>query len=151
YLTANIQQRAAAVAGIDGGVGLQEMLELLRSGQIAAGGADNAGGDGGLEAKGRSDSNGPISHHNAIGVADLHRVQRALGIDLQYGKIGFGIVTDDLRAILFILAVQLHANTVSLFDDVIVGQDIAVLIDNKAGAGTLFAKRTRLRFTEEFF
>jgi len=76
HFAANIQQRAAAVAGIDGRVGLQEVLELGRVARnIALLRADDTRGDGRLEPEWGTDGYGPIAYFNGFRVADLGRRQ----------------------------------------------------------------------------
>ena len=64
--TIQIDERAAGVAGIDGGVGLDEGLELASGDDVAALGADDSGGDGGLEAEGAADGEDPVTDLHAV-------------------------------------------------------------------------------------
>ena len=86
----HVEQRAAGVAGIDGCVGLDEVLELAGDAGLdgAVFGGDNAGGDGLREGEGAADGFNPVADLGLIGVAQLDRGQRRVGVDLDDGEIG---------------------------------------------------------------
>ena len=71
HFAADVDERPAAVALIDGGVGLQETRQgMLAVAQIAALGADDARRDAALESEWRADGDGPLTHLYSVGVAD---------------------------------------------------------------------------------
>ena len=67
----HVEQRSAGVAGIDGGVGLDEVLELAGDAGLdgAIFGGDDAGGNGLREGKGAADGFNPVADLGLIGVA----------------------------------------------------------------------------------
>ena len=74
HFAAQVEQRAAAVAGIDGGVGLQEVLILhavVAQLQVAAAlGADDAVGDGVAQAEGAADGQHEVADVELAGIAE---------------------------------------------------------------------------------
>jgi hypothetical protein len=95
-----IEQRSARVAGVDGGVGLDDVRD-----REAAGGVDltperrhDAGGHGALEAQGIADGHNGIAHLSLRGVAEgdgPQAVDRAR-VDLQHRQVGVRIDSLDL-------------------------------------------------------
>ena len=93
--------------------------------------ADNPRGHGGLQAKRAADSQHPIANLHAVGIPQLGYRQILVGIDLDHGNIRVFIQADDLGGVLVrIVAIQLHLNLRGLLDHVVVGQNVAALIDN---------------------
>ena len=132
----HVDQRAARVAGIDGGVGLDERFELAIGNDVAADRRDDAGGNGFIQAEGTADGQHPVADVHAVGVAQLGSGQRLLGVDLDHREIGFRIGADHRRSVGHGLGIahQVDANLVSLVDHVIVGEDVALGIDDHARA-----------------
>src|SRR5271157_320967 len=111
HLCGQVYQRSATIAGIDGGIGLQEALKLaLRSPfDVAAFGADNPGGYGGIEAEGASDRQHPVTHPHGIRVTEFGRKQRLPGVDLNDGEVGPLVEADHPGLVLGdIVAVQVN-------------------------------------------
>ena len=73
-----------------------------------------------------------------VGVAHLHGGQRGIGVDFDDGEIGGLVDADDAGGASEILRVgvggELDVDLVGLFDDVVVGDDVALGIDDEAGA-----------------
>ena len=63
---------AAGIAGIDRGVGLDEVLVAVRVDAAAAEGADDARGDRVLEAEGIADRQDEVADLHLVGIAELH-------------------------------------------------------------------------------
>ncbi len=84
-LASHVDERAAGVAGIDGGIGLDEALELVGDAvgagfiDLAVLGGDDAGRDGLVEAEGAADSEYPVANLGAVRVAELDGGERRLG------------------------------------------------------------------------
>jgi hypothetical protein len=76
HLAFEVDQRAAAVARIDGRVGLQEIFVHVEV-QIAALGADNAGRYRAAQAKGRPRGQHPVADLHGVAVAQLKERQIA--------------------------------------------------------------------------
>ena len=88
-----IDQRAAAVAGIDAGVGLDEILVRVTLGFPLEGtslGADMAKSDAVTQGKRRADGQHKFPHSRAVGIAQLGRRQ-ARGLDLNHGNVRFRV------------------------------------------------------------
>ena len=77
HLAANIQQRSAAVAGIDGRIGLNEALQLQRTADVAAERAHDPRRHRSFQTKRRADRHRPIAHLHGVRIADGHRNQRS--------------------------------------------------------------------------
>ena len=118
-----VHQRTAGVAGVDRGIGLDEVLEAVDAEMVAAERADDAERHRAAEAEGIADREHEIAH--------LHPVERAerdggevLAVRLQHGEVGLGIRSPHARR--DAPAVGKHdLNVVGAFDHVIVGQDVA--------------------------
>ncbi len=111
----------------------------LGSGDIPAGGADDARRHRGLQPKRRADGHRPVAHVHAVRVADGDRLQVVAVVDLHHRHVGFHVVSDYLGRVLVLGSSELHLDMVGLVDNVIVGEDVAVSVDDKARAATLAA------------
>ena len=142
----HVDQRTAGVAGVDGGVGLDEALELTVGDAVGAGlvdgavlGGDDAGGDGLREGEGAADGENPVADLGAVGVAEFNGREGLFGVDLDDGDVGVFIDADDGGGTAWIggivgVAGKLDVDLVGFVDDVIVGDDVAVGVDDEAGA-----------------
>src|ERR1019366_4636824 len=142
HLARHVHQRTARVAGIDGSVGLDERLKLPVGNDIAALGGDDTGGDRLIETEWASHRKHPVADRHAVRIAQLRGGQRLLGINLDDREIGFLVnpdhdgVVGNGRGIVH----ELDADSVGFFDHVIVGNDVALGIDDDAGTQGTFAK-----------
>ena len=68
YFAGHVDERAAGVAGVDSGVGLDEALELVAD-VGAVFGAYDSGGDCGIEAEGAADGQDPVANLHSVGIA----------------------------------------------------------------------------------
>ncbi len=133
HFAADVEQRSAAVAGVNGRIGLQEVLELRFRIDIALLGADDARGHGGLEAEWRANGDGPVAHLHGVGIADLGGHQVLLAFHADDREVGGRIHTHHLGVVLGGIAGELHLDAVGLVDHVIVGQDVAGRVHYYAG------------------
>src|ERR1022692_3914618 len=138
-LAADVQQRAAAIAGVDGGVGLQEMRKRHGRVHIALLGADDARRDGGLIAERRTDGNGPIAHLHGVGIAHLGHGQVLLVFHADHRQVRGGVHAHHLGIIFHRIVVELHADAIRLVHHVVVGQNVAGAIHHHARTGGLTA------------
>ena len=98
-----------------------------------------------FQAEWRPDSNRPIAYLHGVRIADIHRNQRASGIDLNHRQIRFRIDADHARAIFrAVVAMQLHFDVIHFGDHMMVGDDVSVLVHHEAGSG-LFLLEGSLR------
>jgi hypothetical protein len=147
----HIDQRAAAVAGVDGSVGLDVGERLARIG-LASHGADHSHGDRILEAFGTADGEDELANTRALGKQGKRG--KVFFVDLEQGEVGFFVNSDEARFEDVALAYgdspagiarqgQRHTDALCTFDDVSVGDDVAIGIDNHSRADRLLAHDER--------
>src|SRR5580698_8898701 len=92
----------------------------------------------------RTDGHGPIADLHSVGVRDRYGSQIVTGVDFQNRDVGFTVETDHAGAIFGVIAMELHFDVIDdvargfFRNHVLIGQDVAVLVDDKSGTG-LFA------------
>ena len=130
-IAVGVDERAAGIAEIDGGIGLDEILEGGEAKLAAAGGADDALRHGLAQAVGIADGQHDIAHPQRVGAAQRHDRQIA---DRQgeNGEIGVRILSDD-RRLGDAPVGQLHPDGIGARDHVLIGDDGALRIDDHAG------------------
>ena len=136
HFAVHVDQRSTGVAGIDGGVGLNKGLELAAGNDVAALGGNNARRHGLRQAKRAAYGQNPVAHLHAVGIAHLRSRKCAVHLDFDHGEIGFLIGANHLGIVLHArrIVFEAHANAVGLLDHVPVGHDVALGIDDHAGA-----------------
>src|SRR4051794_1942359 len=148
HLAIDVHERTAGVAEVDGGVSLDEVLEGtggVAEAERASLGRDDADGERVFELERIADGDGPVTLADAVGVAQRNARQRLAGLDLEEGDVGGRIAADDLRiarvaAIAVLVGAPMHLHLARAFDDVIIGDDVAVRRNDEAGsAGDLLA------------
>ena len=130
----NRDQRSARVAGVDGGVGLEELVVI--AGDEASLGADYANRDGVIESEWVADRHYPLAYFDIVGIAQRRNRQLMLGFDLQECDVAFLIAPDQLGLVL-ISILSGDGDAFGIGDNVIVGHHVAVLADDKTRAETL--------------
>ena len=125
-----VEERAAGIAGVNRRIGLDERY-IIAARQVAGDCADNALRRGVREAEGRADGQYPVADLHLIGIAEFGDGQ-VFALDFYQRNIGAFVQTDDFGAV-FLVVVELHAHLVRPFDNVGIGQDVAVAIDDEAG------------------
>ena len=133
HLAVEVEQRAAGIAAVDGGVGLD--VAVIGTGiDVAVARRDDAGGDGAAEAERIADRDHPFAEPQLVGIAELHRDQRLRRrLELQHRQIGLLVDADQLGLDLGAV-VHDDVDLVGIGDDVIVGHDDARGVDDEAGA-----------------
>ena len=133
-----VDERAAGVARIDGGIGLDHVgIDGVTAGRAHGRGAiqrrDDTGGDRLLVAKRRTDRHDPLAHVELGRVTDLDR--RELGgvgvLELDDGQVARGIVAHEL-GLVGGAVVHGHHVLVIAIDHVVVGEDVALGIEHNA-------------------
>ena len=125
-LAARVDQRAAGVAWIDRGVGLDEVFVVGDSPfEAPVGGADDAERHGLIELEGIADRKHPFGDPQLRRVSPAENRQVG-GVELEQGEVGERIRADDLGAELALVAEPDADVGAGAADDVIVGEDVAV-------------------------
>ena len=137
HFAGHVDQRAAGISGIDGGVGLNEALKLVADvGAIF--GADDSGGDGGVQAEGAAEGEDPVAHLHAVGIAELGDGKIVVGVDFDDREVGVLVDADDAGAVFGGIAVERDLNFGGLVNHVIVGEDETFFVHDHAGAKAAF-------------
>ena len=120
----SIDECTAGVTGIDGGIGLNEAF--YRIGRLHGTGfrADDAGSDGGGEAIRIADGEHPFSDFQFL-TATYGDGLQVFGFDLDQSEIRIFVLSDD-TAFELAIVIEFHQNLVSIFHNVVVGDDISV-------------------------
>ena len=127
-------ERAARIAGIDGGVGLQEEAVVIDADLRACGGRDDARGHRLSDAEGVADGEHDIAHFGVVLFGKRGLGEGLVpGFQAQHRKIGAGIGEHHL-GVEFASVGEHDLDHVRLADDVIVGDDDAFRAHDDAGA-----------------
>ena len=131
-LAVEVEQRSAGIAAVDGGVGL-DVVVVGAGIDVAVARRDDARGHGAAEAERVADRDYPFAEPQLVGIAELHGLERLLGLDPQHRQIDLGVLADqfglDPRAV-----VEDDGDLVGVGDHVVVGDDDAGGVDDEAGA-----------------
>ena len=131
-LAHQVDGRAARVAPVDRRVDLQVVLVGIGAGPAPARG-DNAEGRGLAHAEGIADGDHPIADAGVVAGRELHGRQRRGALDLEEREIGPRVAAHDL-GIEPGAVVEDHGHGLGAHDHVIAGDDVAVRVDDEAGA-----------------
>jgi hypothetical protein len=71
HLAAQVEQRPAGIAAVDGGIGLDEIVEWPLA-DVAASRAHDASGGGAAQPEGVADGQHPVAHIRCVGIAPGH-------------------------------------------------------------------------------
>jgi hypothetical protein len=131
--TVHVDQSAAGIAGIDRGIGLDEGAEIRHADAVAGKCGNNAAGHGLTDAEGVADGQNDVAHFNQVCVAKFDDRKRPIAFDLQDREVEALILEQD-TALKLAPVGKRHTNIIGAFDDVVVGHDDAVLLNDDAGA-----------------
>ena len=130
---ADVDEGAAGIARIDGGVGLDEEL-VVRDPDLGAGERrDDAVRHRLADAEGVADGEHEIADLQALRVAELERVQRRRAFRLQHREVGARIAEHDCRLELALVG-ERDLDLGHALDDVVVRHDEPARVDDDAGA-----------------
>mmetsp|Transcript_23952 Transcript_23952/g.43696 ORF Transcript_23952/g.43696 Transcript_23952/m.43696 type:complete len:509 (-) Transcript_23952:2323-3849(-) len=136
HFAIHVKERTARVAPVDGRVGLDVVVIGAAQRPIARR-HDPCGHRKPLTER-VAHGHDPIAHTGHIAIAKGHKLQRLIRLDLQQGDVGVRVSADhgrlELLSGLPFAGVELDQDLIGPFDDVVVGHDIAVLRNHKAGA-----------------
>ena len=132
-MAGEIDQRAAGIAGIDGGVGLDEELIVGDADLGARERRDDAMGYGLADPERVADREHEVADLQLVGIAEVERREALAPIlDAQHREVGAAVLEHDL-GIELALVRERHLDLVRAFDHVVVGDDQAGRIDDHAG------------------
>ena len=137
----DVEERAAGVAGVDGGVGLDDVADGEAVGRLDAAlqRRDDAGGERAVEPERVADRDRGIADLDVLGRAEGERLEvYAVGVDFQQRQVARRVAADDPGGN-GLLVGELDGDLHRAVDDVGVGEDVAGLVDDKAGAAGLAA------------
>src|SRR5207302_5981035 len=150
-LAAQVHQRAAGVARIDRGVGLNEVLEAVGVDPRARQAADDPRGHGVLQTEGIADRHHEVADLGLGGVAERD-LRQALGLDLENRDVGVRVAPDHF-GLEITPVLERHGDLVGILHDVRIREDVTGLgVDDHARAGALerpLARATLGRRVEE--
>ena len=131
---AEIDQRAAGIAGIDGGIGLDEELVVGDADLGARHRRDDAVGHGLADGERIADGEHHVADLERVGIGELERGEAlVLRLEAQHREIRARILEHDL-GLEFALVGERDLDLVGALDDVIVGDHEAGGVDEDAGA-----------------
>ena len=142
-----VNERAAGVARVDGGIGLDHVgIDGVTVGRAHGRGAierrDDTRGDRLLVAERRADRHDPLAHVELGGITDLNR--RELGgvcvLELDDGQVARSVVAHEL-GLVGGAVIHGHHVLVIAIDHVVVGEDVALGIEHHARADAARAVR----------
>ena len=135
HFAVGIQQRSAGVAGVDAGVGLNQVVVTLGVAHLhdAMQGADDAARDRVRIAVRIADRHHRFAGHQVGRRANVDHRQLATGVNLDDGQIGLGVVRLQ-RGHHGALVGQGDLNLAHAVDDVKVRENVSAGVDNHAGA-----------------
>ncbi len=136
-LAPQVDERTTRVAGVDRGVGLDEILVAVRIDAAAPECAHDAGGHGVLQAERVADRQHEVAHLHLVGIAELHLHEVLRILDLQDCDVGAWVGADHL-GLQAAVVMQDDLDFLGIVDDVVVGEDVALRgIDDDPGTGAL--------------
>ena len=138
HFAGQVDQRPAGVALVDGGIGLDQVFDLVALAGIdrAPGGADHAHGDRVLEiAQRRADGDDRLTRVERVRIAQ-RRHGRAPAVRLEHRQVGVNIRADQL-ACCWLPSARMIGQIGGAFHHVVVGQHIALLGDEHPAAAGL--------------
>ena len=130
-----IEEGAAGVAGVDSAVGLNELhAQIARERDLTVQRTDDSSCQGeGQLAERVADRQNVLAHDQLVRVAEDDGGE-ALRLDLQHRDIVACIIADECRIIAAAI-IGRHGDAVGILHHMVVREDVAVLGDDKAGAG----------------
>src|SRR5262249_5669860 len=138
---AQIDERPARIALVDGGVGLQKVLEapLVAPGRLTAFRANDAHRHGLADSERVADGENQVADFDPVGVAERHGRQ-ARRANLDDCNVAGRVRAYDLGSE-FTIVVEFHFDLIGIIDDVIISQDVSVRADDHAHPTPLGNKR----------
>src|SRR5699024_5366686 len=123
------------VAGVDGAVGLHQVHGgAVGHGDVPVQGADGAGGEGeGQLTQGVADGYHIVAHIQIVRISQHHGGE-AFRFDFQHRHVVGGVIAYQL-GVIGLPFIHGNGDGIRIFHHVVVGEDVAVIGDDEAGAG----------------
>ena len=134
HLSLRVQQRPAGIAAVDGGVGLDGFVQqtALLVFERTLQRADDAGGQGALEAEGVADGQHFLADLQAAGIPQWERGQASRArINSQHRQVGQRVEPHNFCFKAAAVG-QCHLDLAGVRHHVVVGDDVAALVDQEA-------------------
>ncbi len=138
----DVDQSPAGVAGVDRGIGLDEILEGVDAQLTAPQGRHDAAGDGLPDPERIADGQDLVTDLQLIGLAPGDDRQ-AIEFDAQYRQVAVGVGADDFGAGTAAVG-EHHFDFCRPLDDVVVGEDVPLRADDDATAQAGLGARVRV-------
>ena len=132
--TLEVDQGSSRVARIDGSIGLEKIALLVGNGAFFGG--DDALGHRLAQSEGIAYGEDDLSDFDLRGIAELERCEGSGSFNFQYGEIEHAVLANEHGGVGFAI-VQGHLNLGLAGDHVLIGDDVAFVGDDHAGALTL--------------
>ena len=135
HLAIDVEQRAAGVARVDAGVGLDQVVVPLRAAHlhVAVEGRHDAAGHGVLVAIGIAKGEHRLPDHQVGRRADRDHGERLVVLDLDHREIGSRVVGDE-RGRCRLAGGERYLDASNALDHVVVRDDVATGVDDDTGA-----------------
>ena len=135
-LPIGIDQRAAGIAGIDGGVGLDEEAVVVDADLRAGERGDDALSHGLPHAERIADRDDEIADLDRVGIAELQHRKVLAALQFEHGQIRARVAQHDIGFV-FATVRERDLHVGHPLDDVVVGYDQPARVDDDAGAQRL--------------
>ena len=132
-----LDEGAAGISRVDGGVGLNEVFESIEPDTVAPGRTDDAHGDGLADIERVADGEHDVTHAYGRHVGDPDAGKPGDG-NLQNGNIGIPVFADEQRLAAAAIR-QRNQYFIGAIDDVLIGENISFGADDDTGAEVGFA------------
>ncbi|GBD37436.1 hypothetical protein HRbin36_02567 [bacterium HR36] len=143
----DIEKRAPRIARVDAGIGLDKVLvhDVSVERHVAAQSANDTDGDTVLIAVSVANGNDGFTKHEVSGGANGDSGQRSADVNPEQGQIVVAVTGHQLGGIAGAIH-QNHADIAHIFDDVIIGENVAARIQDNASPHTTGARKRLAKF-----
>ena len=130
HFALKVYQGAAAVARIDSGISLDEVLILTSTGEGAPFRGNDSCRNRIIEAETCAGGHDPLTDLKLVGISELRRFRQAFfDFYLNHGEIGARVASDYLR-LHGLLVAEPNRYFISISDDVVVREDVSLLVND---------------------
>src|SRR5437868_4708559 len=122
------------------------MLELAAIVDIPSLGRDDSGSDRLLESERTTNREHPVTHIHRVRISEFRNRKLMIYLNLDNSQVGFSVGADHLRVVLHSrrIAIELHPNPICLINHVLIGNDVALGIDNHARSQRMLRRASTL-------